>query len=146
MAAQSLAVVLLVLVLLLALLLLRERGRASRASRRRVRRAQDGEERARALLEEQGFRILAEQHRGRWCVEVDEGLHEVEVIADLIVERDGWRYVAEVKTGDLAPDPLRPATRRQLLEYLMAFEPDGLLLVDMDRGCIHEVGFPALEE
>ncbi len=137
---------LLALVLLLWGMLLQERRRGSRASKRRVRRAQRGEAEAEALLEAHGYRIIDRQHRGRWTVEVDGDDHEVEVIADLIVERDGWRYVAEVKTGELAPDPLRPATRRQLLEYHLAFEPDGLLLVDMAEGSIHEVGFPGLEE
>ncbi len=127
-------------------MLLRERGRASRASQRRVRRAQRAEADARALLEAHGFRVLEEQCRGRWPVEVDGEEHRVEVIADLLVERDGWRFVAEVKSGDLAPDPLRPATRRQLLEYLLAFEPDGLLLVDMSTESIHEIVFPRLEE
>jgi hypothetical protein len=77
---------------------------------------------------------------------VDGEEHGVEVIADMLVERDGWRFIAEVKTGELAPDPLRPATRRQLLEYLLAFEPDGLLLVDMVQQTVHEIAFPGLEE
>ncbi len=134
------------LVVLLWALLLRERGKASRASQRRVRRAQQGERQAIALLEDAGYRIIEEQLRGSWTVEVEGREHEVDVIADLLVERDGWRFIAEVKTGDLATDPLRPATRRQLLEYLLAFEPDGLLLVDMDAETIVEIAFPRLEE
>lgn len=137
---------LLAVVVLLWSMLMQERGRASRASKRRVRRAQQGEREAVALLEADGYRVIEQQLRGRWWVEVDGCEHPVEVIADLLVERDGWRYIAEVKTGDLATDPTRPATRRQLLEYLLAFDPDGLLLVDMDQGTIHEVGFPGLEE
>jgi hypothetical protein len=137
---------LLAAVVLLWSMLLRERGRASRASKRRVHRAQQGEREAIDLLEAAGYRVIETQHRGRWWVEVDGEEQEVEVIADLLVERDGWRFIAEVKTGGLATDPTRPATRRQLLEYLLAFEPEGLLLVDMDAGVIHEVGFPGLEE
>lgn len=137
---------LLALVVLLWSLLVRERGKASRASQARVRTAQRGEREAKVLLEAHGYRVLEEQARGSWTVELDGALHEVDLYADLIVERDGWRYLAEVKTGDLAPDPLRPATRRQLLEYLLAFEPDGLLLVDMASETIHEVAFPGLEE
>jgi hypothetical protein len=64
------------------------------------------------------------------------------VRADLLVQRDGALFVAEVKTGSRAPDPSFPATRRQLLEYLMVFEPDGLLLVDMEREAVMEVEFP----
>ncbi len=141
-----LAAVLGLLALALLLALMRERGRASRASRQRVRRAQRGEADARALLEALGYTVIEEQLRGDWTVEVDGEDHRVEVIADLLVERDGWRFIAEVKTGDLAPDPLRPATRRQLLEYLLAFEPDGMLLVDMVHERVHEIAFPGLEE
>ncbi len=137
---------LLAAVVLLWSMLVHERGKASRASKRRVRRAQRGEHDAIALLEDHGYTVLDEQLRGGWTVEVDGEDHRVEVIADLLVERDGWRFIAEVKTGELATDPLRPATRRQLLEYLLAFEPDGLLLVDMDAEEIVEVAFPGLEE
>jgi len=137
---------LLALVVALWAMLVRERGKASRASQRRVHRAQRGERDAVALLEAAGYHVLEEQLRGRWSVEVDGREHGVDVIADLLVERDGWRFIAEVKTGELATDPLRPATRRQLLEYLLAFEPDGLLLVDMDDETIQEIAFPGLEE
>ena len=64
--------------------------------------------------------------------------------ADLLVERDGRLYVADVKSGALATDPTLPATRRQLLEYLLAYEVDGALLVDMEARQIREVVFPAL--
>ena len=62
--------------------------------------------------------------------------------ADLLVERGGRRYVAEVKTGEAAPSLATAATRRQLLEYLIAYRVDGVLLVDAERGSVHEVEFP----
>ncbi len=126
--------------------LLRERGRASRASRARVRRAQRGERDARVLLEDRGFVVLEEQARGSWTVRVDGEEHRVDLYADMLVRRDGLTYLAEVKTGALAPDPTRPSTRRQLLEYLLAFQPHGLLLVDVEAGQILDVGFPGVEE
>ena len=70
---------------------------------------------------------------------------EVAVRADLWVGRGSRRFVAEVKTGSMAPDPTRSATRRQLLEYLLVFEPDGLLLVDVEEGLIHEIDFPQIK-
>ena len=60
---------------------------------------------------------------------------------DLLVVRHGKRFAVDVKTGDIAPDPRHPATRRQLLEYLLAFEVDGVLLVDMRARRIHEIAF-----
>ena len=67
---------------------------------------------------------------------------KVELRADLLVERDGMRFIAEVKTGERAPDPSFPPTRRQLLEYRLAFDPYGVLLVDVEAGEIFEVDFP----
>ncbi len=71
-----------------------------------------------------------------WTMWIDGEPVEVGVRADLWVGLGERRYVAEVKTGGRAPDPTHPATRRQLLEYRVAFEPDGLLLVDAEEGRI----------
>ena len=62
--------------------------------------------------------------------------------ADRVVEQDGRIYVADVKTGDRARDPTTPATRRQLLEYWLSHEADGVLLVDMETETVHVVAFP----
>ncbi len=64
--------------------------------------------------------------------------------ADLLVERRGRVFVAEVKTGPAAR-PTAPDTRRQLLEYRIAFDCDGVLLVDMDAERVLRVDFDLLE-
>ena len=51
------------------------------------------------------------------------------------------RLVAEVKTGEAAPSLATAATRRQLLEYHVAFAVDGVLLVCPERGAIHRIEF-----
>lgn len=119
-----------------------ERGRLARRGRRRRRVALRGESEAELLLDAAGYAILERQATGRWTLWVDEREVEVACRADLLVERDGALFVAEVKTGALAPDPCRPATRRQLLEYQVAFEADGLLLVDMAERRIRQVRLP----
>jgi hypothetical protein len=53
--------------------------------------------------------------------------------------------VVEVKTGALAPKIETSATRRQMLEYRVAFDVDGVLLVDAESGTVHEVTFPTLD-
>lgn len=127
----------LIIVLLLALLLLVlaawwwERGRAGRASRARWAVASAGETEAERILEALGFVIVERQAQAEWAVEVDGEATVVSCRADLLVTRGGELFVAEVKTGERAPDPFRPSTRRQLLEYALAFEVDGVLLVDM---------------
>jgi hypothetical protein len=64
--------------------------------------------------------------------------------ADYLVARAGRRYIAEVKTGLLAPRLSHGPTRRQLLEYSAAFEVDGVVLVDADRASIAHVEVPRL--
>ncbi len=122
----------------------RARTRLSRASRRRNRRARRAETAAERLLEAEGFTILERQPTKRWLLEVDGESHQVSCRADLLVERGGTFYVADVKSGGAAPDPRQPATRRQLLEYLLAFDADGALVIDMERRQVRAVGFPGL--
>ncbi len=116
--------------------------RRSLRARRRGRRAADGEIDAERLLRQSGYRVLARQQAITWQLESDGDEIEVELRADLLVERDGRSFVAEVKTGDQAPSISTAATRRQLLEYLVAYETDSVLLVDVEREEIREVGFP----
>ncbi len=129
------------LVLLLVFLWRRAATRTSRANRARQRVAGRGEEHAELLLERAGYTIDDRQVTAHWTMWVDGAPQEVRCRADLIVSRRRRCYVAEVKTGDRAPDPTLPATRRQLLEYERAFDVDGLLLVDIPGERIREVAF-----
>ena len=120
--------------------------RPSQRSRARNHRAQRAEQRAEGLLQRQGYAVLDRQVRGSWQVHVDGHPVDVGCRADLLVQskRSGRTYIAEVKSGSLATDMLRHApTRRQLLEYSLVFDVDGLLLVDMDEEQIHRVRFGA---
>lgn len=115
------------------------------ATRRRLavqsRRAIAGEARAEKLLAKAGYAIEARQAAGSWRVRVDGEEHDVSLRADFLVARRRKRYVAEVKTGEMAPEIAVPATRRQLLEYRCAFGVDGVLLVDAEAGRVHAVDF-----
>jgi hypothetical protein len=113
-------------------------------SRDRNRKAQHGEAEAERILALAGFRVIARQLSARWPVLVDGEVFEVSVRVDLIVERKGKRYVAEVKTGEIAPDPCFPATRRQLLEYSLVFGAAHVLLVDVPARVVRTVAFPEL--
>jgi hypothetical protein len=116
--------------------------RGSRRARRRSGRAVAGEEAAVGLLRRAGFTIVARQARTWWAPRLDGEPHETEVRADYLVEQAGELLVAEVKTGAEAPLLSTSATRRQLLEYCMAFECAGVLLVCPERKTIHRVDFP----
>lgn len=142
--ALALAAVAAVLVAIVALSLARRwRGwRSGIEARRRGARAVQGERQAERLLERLGFEILERQMCLEWVIDCDGEEHVVELRADLLVERAGQRYVAEVKTGVAAPLLTNPATRRQLLEYCVAYQVDSVLLVDVEMGVVREVSFP----
>jgi hypothetical protein len=100
-----------------------------------------GERKAIALLARNGYRIEALQPAIDWTLLCDGEPHSVELRADMLVSRDGLRFIAEVKTGDCAQLDA-PATRRQLLEYSVAYAVDGVLLIDMHSQRIQQICFP----
>jgi hypothetical protein len=130
---------------LVALITVAVRGWLARLRRRaRLARAQDGEREAAHMLTACGYTIVERQVDALYPVEVDGETLEMGLRADYLVRKSGAYYVAEVKTGTYAPRIDTAATRRQLLEYEVAFAVDGVLLVDADAGCIHTVVFPTL--
>lgn len=104
----------------------------------------EGERRARALLEKRGYRILDTQKGGKYDLVIDEKPHTVHLRADYLVEKRGRTFVAEVKAGAESVKVTGRTTRRQLLEYVFAFDVSGVLLVDMVERRILEVKFPPL--
>jgi hypothetical protein len=116
--------------------------RRSRRARVRAARASAGEDLAGELLVRAGFRIVARQVRITWAPLVDGEPHQTELRADYLVALGDEQLVAEVKTGAEAPSLATAATRRQLLEYHVAFAVDGVLLVCPERDEIHRVEFP----
>jgi len=117
------------------------RRAASKRARRRSAHALEGERDAESLLAEAGYAVVDRQPRITWTVICDGEEVSVDLRADLLVEREGLRYVAEVKTGDAAPRLSNSSTRRQLLEYRVAYDVDAALLVDMEARCVAEVEF-----
>jgi Holliday junction resolvase-like predicted endonuclease len=104
-------------------------------------RAVRGEQRAVRLLEHAGWEVVDSQVGQTWSVGVGADTVEVDLRADHIVRQAGRSCVAEVKTGQEAPSVSTAATRRQLLEYRVAFDVDGVLLVDIERETVRRVHF-----
>jgi hypothetical protein len=107
----------------------------------RIRHAQAGEREAEILLRENGYTIEAIQPPAQYTLFCDDETIEVNLRADLLVVRGGERFVVDVKTGEQAPRLSTAATRRQLLEYGVAYNVDGVLLVDIDNNAIRRVRF-----
>ncbi len=135
----ALAVTLTLMVVVLALTV-RKWWRSYKA-RRRARRAVSGEREALTLLHEEGFTVEESQARRTFTVCCDGERHRIELRADFLVERGTQRFVADVKTGGLATRITTAATRRQLLEYLVAYDVSGVLLLDMERRRVRVVSF-----
>lgn len=114
----------------------------SSASSQRTRRGLRGERQAEALLTRNGYRVIARQVAGTYDAQVDGVTQPVSLSADLLVERQGSTWIVEVKTGPHAPRFEHADTRRQLLEYQLAFGGDAVLLVDPERESIREIRFP----
>ena len=121
------------------------RARRRWAARRRNRRAMQGEEKAESLVKKLGYEVVDRQADTTWTIRVDGEPVEINLRADLMLARDGQRFVADVKTGKKAPRVTTASTRRQLLEYLFAYPVDGVLLVDMETGTLKQVDFGPVE-
>ncbi len=135
--------VVMALLALIVLAAIRRWWRSWRA-RRGGRHAHRREAAARAVLQRAGFTVIGEQVRHMWSITCGEKSLPIELRADYLVERGDRRFVADVKTGPRATRITTAATRRQLLEYRVAYDVSGVLLVDMDNERIHEVGFGRL--
>lgn len=109
-----------------------------------ARRALGAEQVALGLLRAHGYVVLDTQVRQRWPVH--HGAHAIDIAlrADALVRRGERRFVAEVKSTSLVADLRHGPTRRQLLEYAIAYGTDGVLLVDMHTRRIEEISFPGL--
>ena len=99
-----------------------------------------GEKDAIKLLKENGYRIVQSQFPLAGVCIVDDESVEFNVRVDFLVERNGIRYLAEVKTGGAA-NPKTVSTRRQLFEYSALGHFETVLLVDATKKKVMEIGF-----
>lgn len=106
--------------------------------------AKRAEARAERLLLRSGFRVVARQVPAESVLRVDGRERTFAIAADLVVEKNGQRFLAEIKSGVLVARLGHAETRRQLLEYAVAFGASAVLFVDMERERVHMVEFPAL--
>jgi hypothetical protein len=99
------------------------------------------ESEASSALARAGFRLIRHRPIAEYDLQIDGEPRPMRLEGDYLVARGGRRFLVEVKSGNGA-DPARRATRRQLLEYAMGFDVDGVLLFDAERGRLHRVEFP----
>ena len=117
------------------------RLRDRKKSREAAKRGLQGEREAEKLLRKLGYTIVTRHPPASYPMMVDGEPQSVQLQADFMVVREGKRFVAEVKTGKAAKLD-QAETRRQMLEYQMAFGIDALLLIDADAKVVRTVRFP----
>lgn len=139
---ETMLLVLGVLVLLLLLVFRLVSRQMKRRVREHARVGRRAEGEGYRLLERRGFSVVERQALAEVVVELDGEAQTFTVRADALVEREGRRFVAEIKGGESATITSR-ATRRQLLEYAYAFGVDEVLLVDPGEGRVSRVRFRA---
>lgn len=144
--AALLLLLLIVLLIVQTIRLFLARSLARRRVLQHQRLGERGERLARRVLERAGYEISAEQVTGSYEVAVDGSPVPVYVRADFLATKRGKTYLAEVKSGEVSVKITGRATRRQLLEYLVAFDVAGLLLVDMQAEVVRLVEFPRLTQ
>lgn len=106
-----------------------------------LKRARRGESAAVKLLENRGYTITGIQEKRTIITWIDGKPKNNHLTVDLIAEKRGRTFIVEVKTGKRASSPLLAGIRRQLLEYFLAFNPDGMILLDMEKKELHEISF-----
>ena len=103
-------------------------------------RGKKGEINSIKLLKKKGYKVLDEQIRLNGYFFIDDALNKFELRPDLLVEKEGIKYIAEIKTGDVA-NPVNRNCRRQLHEYSYYSGHDVVLLVDPIKKTIKKINF-----
>lgn len=117
----------------------------SRKLKLQLYRSRNAESKASKLLISEGYKIIESQKRRPIFTYLNGVEFSNWVQADYVVEKKGKQYVVEVKTGEKATQITNSATRRQLLEYFYIYQPEGILLLDMESGKIQDVQFQTIK-
>ncbi len=126
--------------ILLAFYFGRQRLTRSR-SRARIARAGRREAKAMDLLAEKGYTILDVNREIPVLVTIDGKTSRIKLVGDLVAAKDGKVFLVQFRRGKLEGRLTAPVLRRQLLEYFLAFRPDGILLLDVESGRLRRVNF-----
>jgi len=112
-------------------------------SRQAVKRAiisKHAEKTAEKWLKNNGFKIIDKQQSKPLVIKAGTVTHRYLIRIDFLVKKSGRVYVVEVKSGSQNKISNRE-TRRQLLEYFLAYQPYGIILFDMEARKFSEIRF-----
>jgi len=109
--------------------------------RRRFSKSRQAEKEAEKILRKKGYAIIDAQKSKPLLITVGDKIHRYLVRIDYLVRKRGKVYVVEVKSGEKIPYITNRETRRQMLEYYLAYQPNGIILLNMKNKSISEVKF-----
>lgn len=113
----------------------------SKRLRKRFSRSRQAEKEAEKILKKNGYVILDAQKSKPLLITIGDKIHRYLVRIDYLARKRGKVYVVEVKSGEKIPYITNRETRRQMLEYYLAYQPSGILLLNMKNKTISEVKF-----
>ncbi|MEA2022383.1 MAG: hypothetical protein U9N08_07910 [Candidatus Caldatribacteriota bacterium] len=99
------------------------------------------EKEAEKLLQKKGYTIVDIQKSKPILITIGDKIHRYLIRIDYLVRKNGKVYVVEVKSGEKNPYITNRETRRQMLEYYLAYQPNGIILLNMRNKSISEVKF-----
>ncbi|MCK4241000.1 MAG: hypothetical protein KAX30_05200 [Candidatus Atribacteria bacterium] len=109
--------------------------------RKRFSKSRQAEKEAEKILKKNGYAIIDAQKSKPLLITIGDKIHRYLVRIDYLVRKRGKVYVVEVKSGEKIPYITNRETRRQMLEYYLAYQPSGILLLNMKNKNISEVKF-----
>lgn len=118
----------------------------NRARKKRFERGIKLETEAEYFLKEKGFNIIGNQEINYHNYKVNGQNRRNKLIVDYVAEKAGKKYIVEVKSGKEAISLNNKNSRRQLIEYDLVIENDGLILLDMENKDLQFVQFQSKEE
>jgi len=109
--------------------------------RKRFSKSRQAEKEAEKILKKNGYTIIDVQKSKPLLITIGDKIHRYLVRIDYLARKRGKVYVVEVKSGEKIPYITNRETRRQMLEYYLAYQPSGILLLNMKNKSISEVKF-----
>jgi len=109
--------------------------------KQRFSKSRQAEKEAEKILRKKGYVIIEVQKCKPLLITIGDKIHRYLVRIDYLVRKRGKVYVVEVKSGEKIPYITNRETRRQMLEYYLAYQPSGIILLNMKNKSISEVKF-----
>jgi Holliday junction resolvase-like predicted endonuclease len=99
------------------------------------------EKTAEKWLKRNGFQITEKQQSRPLIIQTGKIRHRYLIRTDFLVRKGGRKYIVEVKSGQKNSHITNRDTRRQLLEYFLAYQSYGIILFDMEHKKFSEIKF-----